>query len=160
MVHQVMSFFDKSTFCVNGHAQCFKLYHVLQSDMLNVYHSPVHFFLSFHLTLPVQCQPLKRSHLQQSPTAFQFHLSDVVISTDAMLYHWAFYCQGCGLPVLSCGTWSGSMYKMHIALQELQAVALMFCKMAFRFSGKVVILHLNNSAAKAYLFNQGGFFPD
>ena len=28
--------------------------------------------------------------------------------------------------------------------------------MAFHLSGKVVALHLNNSTAKAYLYNQGG----
>ena len=43
-----------------------------------------------------------------------------------------------------------------IALQELQAVALMLCKMALRLSGKMVVLHLDNSIAKAFLCNQGG----
>ena len=33
---------------------------------------------------------------------------------------------------LSCsGIWSGSMCKVYITLQELQAAALMLCKMAF-----------------------------
>ena len=40
--------------------------------------------------------------------------------------------------------------------QELQAVAVMLCRMAFCLSGKVVALHLDNSTAKAYLCNQGG----
>ena len=44
----------------------------------------------------------------------------------------------------------------HIAFQELQAVALMLCRLAFCLSGKVVALHLDNSTAKAYLCNQGG----
>ena len=39
---------------------------------------------------------------------------------------------------------------------ELQAVAMMLCKMAFHISGKMVALHLDNSTAKAYLCNQGG----
>ena len=44
----------------------------------------------------------------------------------------------------------------HIALQELQAVVIMLCRMAFCLSGKMVPLHLDNSTAKAYLCNQGG----
>ena len=48
------------------------------------------------------------------------------------------------------------MCRAHIALQELQAVAMMLHQMAFHLSGKVVALHLDNSTAKAYLCNQGG----
>ena len=48
------------------------------------------------------------------------------------------------------------MCRAHIALQELQVVAMMLCRMAFHLSGKVVALHLDNSAANAYLCNQGG----
>ena len=48
------------------------------------------------------------------------------------------------------------MSRAHIALQELQAVAIMLCRMAFCLSGKVVALLLDNSTAKAYLCNQGG----
>ena len=47
------------------------------------------------------------------------------------------------------------MSRAHIALQELQAVAVMLCRMAFHLSGKVVALHLDSSTAKAYLGNQG-----
>ena len=36
-------------------------------------------------------------HLQQSPVPLQFPLPDVVIGTDAMPTHWAFYFQGSGL---------------------------------------------------------------
>ena len=54
------------------------------------------------------------------------------------------------------GTWSGSLSRAHIALQELQAVAVMLHRMAFCLSGRVVALHLDNSTAKAYLCNQGG----
>ena len=86
----------------------------------------------------------------------QFPLADVVIATDAMPTRWAFYFQGSGLPLLVSGSWSGSMCRTHIALQELQAIAVMLHKMAFCLSGKVVALHLDNSIAKAYLCNQGG----
>ena len=45
--------------------------------------------------------------------------------------------------------------RAHIALQELQAVAIMLHRMAFCLSGKVVVLHLDNSTARAYLCNHG-----
>ena len=48
------------------------------------------------------------------------------------------------------------MCRAHIALQELWAIIMMLYRMAFHLSGKVVILHLDNSMEKAYLCNQGG----
>ena len=48
------------------------------------------------------------------------------------------------------------MCKLHIALQELLAVALMLHRRAFKLSGKVVALLLHNTTLKAYLCNQGG----
>ena len=48
------------------------------------------------------------------------------------------------------------MCKAHIALQELQAVAMMLHRMAFWLLGKVVAFHLDNCTAKAYLCKQGG----
>ena len=80
----------------------------------------------------------------------------MIIATDATPTHWAFYFQGSGLPLSVSGAWSGSLARAHIALQELQAVAIMLLRMAFCLSGKVVALHLDNSTAKAYLCNQGG----
>ena len=80
----------------------------------------------------------------------------MVIATDATHSHWAFYFQGAGLPLSVSGSWSGSMCRAHIALQELQVVVMMLCRMAFYLSGKVVALHLDNSTVKAYLCNQGG----
>ena len=70
--------------------------------------------------------------------------------------HWAFYFQGSGLPLSVSGPRSGSMCRVHIAMQELQAIAMMLHRMAFHLSGKVVALHLDNSTSKAYLCNQGG----
>ena len=58
-----------------------------------------------------------------------------------------------GLPLSFCRTWSGSIYNVHIALQEIQKSVLMLCRMAFS-SGNVVALHLDSSAAKAYLCNK------
>ena len=80
----------------------------------------------------------------------------MVIATDATPTHSAFYSQGSGLPLLLSGSWSGSMCRAHIALQELQAIAMVLHRMAFHLCGKVVALHLNNNMAKAYLCNQGG----
>ena len=45
------------------------------------------------------------------------------------------------------------MCRTHAVLQELQAVTMKQCRMAFQLSGKVVALHLVNSTAKAYLCN-------
>ena len=47
-VHRVMSFLGKANFCTNGHSQLRRLCHVIQSDRLTVFHSPV------HLLSPVQ----------------------------------------------------------------------------------------------------------
>ena len=123
--------------------------------MLDVYHSPTQLFSRVHFSPSSLCQLEWLAKLQQSPVPLQFPLPDVVIATDAAPTHWAFYFQGSGLPLSVSGAWSGSMSRARIALQELQAVAIMLCSMAFCLSGKVVALHLDNSTAKAYLCNQG-----
>ena len=61
-----------------------------------------------------------------------------------------------GVPISWSDTWSYSMCKAHIILQELQAVGLVLGKMAFQLSSKVVALHLDHSIVEAYLQNQGG----
>ena len=71
----------------------------------------------------------------------------MVVATDATPTHWAFYFQGSGLPLSVSGAWSDSLARTHIALQELQAVAVMLHRMAFCLSGKVIALHLDNSTA-------------
>ena len=95
------------------------------------------------------------AHLQQSPVPLQFPLPDVVIVIDAMPTHWAVYFQGSGLPLLVSGSWCGSLCGALTALQKLQAIAMMLCRMAFHLSGKMVALHLDNNTAKAYLCNHG-----
>ena len=123
--------------------------------MLRVYHSPTHLISRVHFS-PSSLRQLDRlAKLQQSPVPLQFPLPDVVIATDATPTHFPFYFQGSGLPLSVSGTWSSSLSRAHIALQELQAVAVMVRRMAFCLSGKVVALHLDNSTAKAYLCNQG-----
>ena len=135
---------------------CVHLCCVIQSDMLSVYHSPTQLFSHVHFSLSSLHQLEWLSNLQQSPVPLQFPLPDVVIATDATPTHWTFYFQGSGLPLSVSGAWSGSLSRAHIALQELQAVAIMLHRMAFCLSGKVVALHLDNSTAIVYLCNQGG----
>ena len=154
-VYKVMSFLGKANFCTNGHSQLHCLCCVIQSDMLSVYHSPIQLSSCVHFSLSSLCQWEWLAHLQQSPVPLQFPLPDVVIATDATPTYWAFYFQESGLPVSVSGAWSGSLCRAHIPLQELQAVAIMLCRMAFCLSGKVVALHLDNSTAKVNLCNQG-----
>ena len=156
LVCKVMYFLGKAKFCTNGHSQLHCLCCVIHSDMLSVYHSPMQLFSCVHFSLSSLCQLEWLANLQQSPVPLQFPLPDVVIGTDGTPTHWAFYFQGSGLPLSVSGAWSGSLSRAHIALQELQAVAIMLCRMAFCLSGKVVVLHLDNSTAKTYLCNQGG----
>ena len=90
-------------------------------------------------------------------------LPDVVISKDAKPHHWAFRFQCSRVLISCCGTWFGSVHSVHISLQELPAVALMLCKMAFQLSGKVVTLLLDSITVNANLCNQSGaasLFPD
>ena len=124
--------------------------------MLTVYHSPTHLFSPVHFSFSALHQLEQLFHLQQSPVPLQFPLPDVVIATDAMPAHWAFYFQGSGLALSVTGSSSGSMCRAYTALHELKAIALVLHRMAFHLSGKVVALHLDNSTAKAYLCDQGG----
>ena len=149
-VHRVMSILSKANFCIIGHSQLWHLCHAIQSDMLHVYHSPFQLFSCVHLSLSSLHQLEWLAHLQQSPVLLQFPLPDVVIATDAIPTHWAFYFQGSGLPLLVSGSWSSSLCRAHTALQELQAVAMMLHRMVFCLPGKVVPLHLDNSTTKAY----------
>ena len=50
-VHQVMSILGNTTICNSGHVQLCQLWHVIWSDMLNVYHCPANLFLSVHLSV-------------------------------------------------------------------------------------------------------------
>ena len=111
-----MSFLGKANFCTSGHSQLFHLCRVIQSDMLNIYHSHMQLFSRVHFSISSLCQLEWLANLQQSPIPFQFPLPDVVIVTDATFTHWAFYFQGSGLPLSVSGAWSGSLYRVHIAL--------------------------------------------
>ena len=108
-VCKVMSFLGKANFCTNGHSQLQHLCHVIQSDMLSVYHSPTQLFSCVHFSPSSLCQLEWLAKLQQSPVPLQFPLPNVVIATDATPTHWAFYFQGSGLPLSVSGTWSNSL---------------------------------------------------
>ena len=96
-VHWVMSFLGNANFCTNCHSQLWHLCHVIQRDMLHVYHSPTHLFSWAHFSLSSLHQLVQLSQLQQSPVPLQFPLPDVVIATDATYTHRVFYFQGSGL---------------------------------------------------------------
>ena len=66
-VHRVMSFLGKANFCTNGHSQLCHLCHVIQSDMLSVYHSPMQLFSHVNFSLSSLCQLEWLAQLQQSP---------------------------------------------------------------------------------------------
>ena len=145
----VMSFLGKASFCASGHSQLWRLCCVIQSDMLTVYHTPTHLFSPVHFSFSALCQLEQLSHLQQSTVPLQLPIPDVIIATDAIPTHWAFYFQGSGLPLSVSGSWSGSICRAHIALQELQAVTIMLHRMAFCLSGKVVALHFVEQHCKS-----------
>ena len=71
------------------------------------------------------------SQLQQSLFLLQFPNPDVVVPTDAIPHHWPFLFSGLWDSHILLYLWSGSMHKVHISLQELQAVVLILCYMAF-----------------------------
>ena len=138
-VCQVMSFWEKNFF--------------VPIDMQGFTGHPVSFRATCWMCIILQ---LIYSQLHQSPVPLWFPLPDVVITTDATSNHWAFYFQSSGFPFSCSGTWSGSMCKVHNALQELQVVGLILHKIAFWLSGKVVALYLENNTTKTYLCNKGG----
>ena len=148
-VHYVMPFLAKANFCASGHSQLWGLCHVIQSDMLTVITLPP-MFSPVHCSFSALHQLEWFSHSQQNPVPLQFPLPDMVTATDSMPTHWAFYFQGSSLPSSVSGSWSGSMCRAHIALQELQGIAMTLHKMAFCLAGKVVSLHFDNCTAKAY----------
>ena len=152
-VHRVMSFLIKANFCTNSHSQLCHLCHVIQSDMLRVYHSPIHLFLMFIFPFPPYIN--WNSYLICNRVSFlcnfQFLMWLLLLMPHPLIG--PFYFQRSGLPLSVTGSWLGSMCRADIALQELQAIAMMLHRMAFHLSGNVVALHLDNSTAKAYLCN-------
>ena len=82
-----MSFLGKANFCVSGHAQHYHLFHVIQSDMFSIYHSPAYFFVLFTFFSKVLYQLWRLPQLQQCLLLLQFPLPDVVVAADGMPSH-------------------------------------------------------------------------
>ena len=150
-VHWFMSFLGKANNCAIGNFQLWRLCHVIQSDMLTVYHSPTHMFSSTQFSFSALGQLEQLSHLQQNPVPLQFHLLMWLLLQmpctliGPFIFRDLFYLYQLVDPgqVLCVGLiLSYRSFRLH--------------KMAFHLTGKVVALHLDNSTAKAYLCNQGG----
>ena len=89
-------------------------------------------FISFYLSLPTQHQLQRLSQWQQIPVPCKFLF--LVWSSLSLLHPGTgSYFQGSWFPWSCSGAWSSSVYKMHIALQELQAVALELHKRPFSY---------------------------
>ena len=74
-VHRIMSLLGKANFCTSGHSKLQHLCHVIQSDMLYVYHCIYSCsFFSFLLTSTGTV-----ISFEQSPVPLQFPLPDVVL---------------------------------------------------------------------------------
>ena len=71
------------------------------------------YVFSSYFSFSALCQLEQLSHLQQSPVHLEFPLPVVVIATDVMPTHWAFYPQGSGLTLSVIGSWSGSLCRTH-----------------------------------------------
>ena len=83
------------------------------------------FFLSF-LSTSVNSRICLNENRALFPCNLPF--SDVAMAIDTTLNHLAFYFQDSGLPLSFSGTWSDSACRVHIPLQELQALVLMCIK--------------------------------
>ena len=154
-VCQVMSFLDKANSCASCHLQLQQLCHVIQSDMLTVFHSVVQLLSSVQFFFSTWHQLQQLFYLQQSPPPWPFLLPNVIIVTDATPSHWAFSYSGFWITIISLWILVRFFVMVHIALQELQALAMMLHRMSFQLLGKVVSLHLDNCADTVYLCNQG-----
>ena len=122
----------------------------------HVYHSAAHLFCSLSFFFLALSQLLRLSQLKQSPVPFHFLL---LMWLSLLMLHpiiGLFYFQGSRLPLSLSRTWLSSLDKVHIALQDLQAVVLMLYRLAFHLSGKEVALHLDNTTSKAYSCYQSG----
>ena len=114
MVHMVIFFWGKITFCANGHAQLCQLCCVIQSNILYVYHSPTHLLSPFTFLFLNGIGCLRSSRFQ-SFCNFLF----LPITGNATPNYWVFYFQGSGFPYPLMEPAEVSMHRVHIASQEL-----------------------------------------
>ena len=151
-----MSFLGKANFCTSGHSQLQCLCHVIQGDMLTVYHSPTHLFSHVHFSLSSLHQLEQLSHLQQSPVPLQFPLPDVVIATDPHLLIGSFIFRDLVYLYQLVNLGQVPCVGLILPCRSFRPIAMMLHRMAFHLSGKAVALYLDNGTAKAYLCNEGG----
>ena len=101
--------------------------------------------------------------LQQSLVLLQFSLPNMVITIDVTNYHWAFYIQGSGFSSPVVAPCLVLCTRCILPCKNSRLLHSCCRKWSFSFS-KVVVLHLDNITAKAYLCNEGSvaslFFPD
>ena len=85
----------------------------------------------------------------------------------ALPFFWCGYCYRChtySLGSIFLSFWvtflhecllCGFVCRVQVAMQELQAITVRMCRLAFQLSGKVVALQLDNSTVKVFLCVQG-----
>ena len=66
-VCQVMFFLVRANFCASGHSQLQQWSHIIQSDMLHVFHSPAYFYFFLLFSGLALCQLRYLCQLQQNP---------------------------------------------------------------------------------------------
>ena len=123
-VHRVMSFLGKAIFCTIGQSQLHHLCHVIQCDMLTVYHSPMQLFSHVHFSLSyLTSTGMSWLIYNKVPFLCNFHFQmwSLLLMPHPLIGPFIF--QGSGLPLSVSGAWSGSLCRAYIALQELHAVA-------------------------------------
>ena len=125
MVHEVFSLLVKTTFSASGHAQLCQLHYVIQSDRLNVYLYTAQLFFTFLLQYFIHFRDCLSCSRVQSLCNFV-----LLMQLNLLILHPFIgpFFPGFWVSLSLFGCWSDSMCKVHIALQELQAVALRLCK--------------------------------
>ena len=131
--------------------------HVIQRDMLHVYHSPTQLFSDVHsFPFLLTSTGIVGSFVTEPSSFCNFHFLMWLLLlmphpfTGSFIFRDLGYLYWLVVPglVLCVG--------LILPCRNFRLVAVMLHRMAFCLSGKVVALHLDNSTAKAYLCNQGG----
>ena len=93
---------------------------------------------------------------ESSPVPLKFPLPYLLITIDVASNIWAFYFKGSGFLYLLL--WHFIWFHVQVAycIARTAGCSAHAAENAFWLSSKVVTLHMDNSAGKAYLFNQSG----
>ena len=129
-VHGVMSFLGKANFCTNGHSQtamlmpCHSEWHAVCLSFSTQLFLHVYFSLSsLH-----QLEWLAHLHRAQFLYNFYFLMWLLLLMPPPLIGPFIFRDL---VAFMVSGSWLGSLCRAHIALQGLQAVAIMLHRMAF-----------------------------